>query len=78
MDKRLISGLFLKLLGYWLSQQSTNIVKKKFQFLKKKRKKKKKKRESKSRWPAERMCLSSVNLDVLTLELDTKVQFANF
>jgi hypothetical protein len=42
MDKRLISGLFLKLLGYWLSQQSTNIVKKKFQFLKKKRKKKKK------------------------------------
>jgi hypothetical protein len=24
------------------------------------------------------MCLSGVNLDVLTLELDMKVQFANF
>jgi hypothetical protein len=28
--------------------------------------------------PAEKMCLSGINLDVLTLELDMKVQFANF
>jgi hypothetical protein len=59
----------LKLLGYRLSRQSTDILKKHF---------KKKKKTNKSRRLAEKMCLSGVHLDVLTLELDMKVQFANF
>jgi hypothetical protein len=33
---------------------------------------------SKSQRPTEKMCLSGVNLDILTLELNMKVQFANF
>jgi hypothetical protein len=66
MDKTLISGLFLKLLGYELSRLSADILKKII-----------KKKTSKSWRPVKRMCLLGVNLDVLTLELNMKVQFAN-
>jgi N-acetylmuramoyl-L-alanine amidase CwlA len=74
MDKTLISRLFLKLLGYWLSRRSIDILKKiqKIFF------QRKKKKTRKSRWLVKKMCLSGVNLDVLTLESDMKVQFANF
>jgi hypothetical protein len=65
MDKLLIFGLFVKLLGYWLSWRFANT-------LKKNEKKKNEKKTSKSWWPTKKMYLSSVNLDVLTL------QFANF
>jgi hypothetical protein len=40
---------------------------------------KKRKKKTKKSWrPTRKMCLSGINLDVLTLELDMKVQFANF
>jgi hypothetical protein len=58
MDKMLIFGLFLKILGYWLSRLSAETQKKKNQKISKKVQKRKEKRKY---WRlAEKMCLSSV------------------
>jgi hypothetical protein len=78
MDIMLISRFFLKLLGFQLSRWSIDALKK-FQNIKIQKKRIKKEiKNKKSRWQFKKMCLSCVNLDILTLELDMKVQFANF
>jgi hypothetical protein len=70
MDKTLISNLFLKLLGYWLSWLSTDIPKKNY----------KKKLVDIGNPP--RKCVHQAfiiqKLDVLILELGMKVQFADY
>jgi hypothetical protein len=70
MDKMLIFGLFLKLLGYWLSWLFANI-------LKKIKINKKVDLDSLLRKCAYQAIIIQ-NLDVVTLELGMKVQFANF
>jgi hypothetical protein len=64
---------FLKLLGYWLSQLSTDILKKKIKFFFKKL-------VDVNSLPIKCAYQEFIiqNLDVVTLELDIKVQFTNF